>query len=75
MAAFLINHSTEYVVAMCLSFAEYFIEHFLLSSKKPESDGAIVFMTLSCILVMVGHFFRVGALIEANTNFNHVIET
>jgi protein-S-isoprenylcysteine O-methyltransferase len=67
--SFLVNHSTEFNIAMAASFAEYFIELWLF----PEMKGIRLFAWLGVLATAIGQGIRLAALITAGHNFTHDI--
>lgn len=50
---------------------EYFLESYI-----PVPDSIlIVFYTAGLIITIIGHFFRIGAQINAGTSFTHLIRS
>lgn len=68
-AAFVLNHSKEYTGALLASWAEFGLEAFLL----PELKRQPAVVAAGVALALVGHWFRVGAMWTAGSNFNHEI--
>eukprot|EP00752_Nemacystus_decipiens_P005538 g5010.t1 len=67
--SFVLNHSEEYTGALLVCWAEFLVEALLLPELK-QQPGVVV---AGVVLVLVGHWFRVGAMWTAGSNFNHEI--
>ena len=67
--AFVLNHSKEYTGALLACWAEFLVEALLLPELK-QQPGVVI---AGAVLVLVGHWFRVGAMWTAGSNFNHEI--
>lgn len=67
--AFVLNHSKEYTGALLASWMEFWLEAILM----PESKRNPTIVVVGALLVLVGHWFRVGAMWTAGSNFNHEI--
>lgn len=65
----MLNHSKEYTGALLASWTEFWLEAILLPESKRHSTVVVV----GALLVLVGHWFRVGAMWTAGSNFNHEI--
>lgn len=65
----MLNHSREYTGALLLSWLEFFLEAFFLPIVKRQP--AVV--ATGAFLALLGHWFRVGAMWTAGSNFNHEI--
>ncbi|CAM9221092.1 unnamed protein product, partial [Sphacelaria rigidula] len=67
--SFVLNHSKEYTAALLASWFEFCLEAYLFPVSKTQP--AVV--AAGALLVVMGHFFRVGAMWTAGSNFNHEI--
>lgn len=68
-SAFLLNHSKEYTVALLACWTEFSVEALLLPELKRQPEVVVA----GAVLALVGHWFRVGAMWTAGSNFNHEI--
>lgn len=69
--SFLINHSTAYTIAFVASQVEFWVETICFPHWKMW-QGSIA---LGIFCILLGHFFRIGAMWTAKSNFSHIIET
>lgn len=70
-AAFLLDHSKAYSMAFLAGQIEYWLEFFLFPSIKHHS-----YLTwLGIFMCLFGQFFRTGAMINAASNFTHLVAT
>jgi protein-S-isoprenylcysteine O-methyltransferase len=69
--AFLINQSRKYVIAGITSWVEFWFEYYLFPGMK--STGLIA--VIGATLVIMGQFFRTSAMVNAASNFSHMIES
>lgn len=69
LTAFVLNHSKEYTAALLTSWFEFWLEASLLPVVKRQP----VVVAAGAFLAVMGHFFRVGAMWTAGSNFNHEI--
>lgn len=69
LEAFVLNHSKEYTAALLSSWVEFWLEAALLPFVKRQP----VVVAVGAFLAVMGHFFRVGAMCTAGSNFNHEI--
>lgn len=67
--AFVLNHSKEYTAALLVSWVEFWLEAFLFPAVKQQP----MVIALGACLALLGHYFRVGAMWTAGSNFNHEI--
>lgn len=65
----MLNHSKEYTGALLASWVEFWLEAFLFPDLKRQPAVVLV----GVFLALVGHWFRVGAMWTAGSNFNHEI--
>lgn len=68
--SFLLNHSTEYTIAVCILVLEYFIELFLFPKMKKH----YIITIPAFISLIIGQTIRIVSMYTAGTNFNHEIE-
>jgi hypothetical protein len=71
---FLLNHSKSYVVALVFGVIEYLIgEHYF--NKTYALPGIIPYsiIALGFAMMIIGHYFRIGAEFTAGHSFNHRI--
>lgn len=68
-SSFLIDQSKEWGMAIAFSVIEILIENHFFHFIK--SNGLCISLGLIC--VVIGHFFRIGALFTGKTNFTHLI--
>eukprot|EP00347_Sterkiella_histriomuscorum_P014631 403360143 len=73
--SFLLNQSISYVVAVNVSFLEFTIlyNYYDFYEILPF-PLVILIMLIGLIMVLIGHFFRIGAEFTAGANFNHKIQ-
>ncbi|CDW76072.1 protein-s-isoprenylcysteine o-methyltransferase [Stylonychia lemnae] len=73
--SFLLNQSPQYMIAVLISFIEFslFYNYYDMCENLPSflSFGLTAF---GLIMIIVGHFFRIGAEFTAGYNFNHKIQ-
>lgn len=69
-AAFLLNHSREYHIALGFSAVEFWLEVAFVPKWKLE--GWV--LALGLLIVVVGQWFRIAAMYTAASNFSHRIE-
>ncbi|KAK1938984.1 Protein-S-isoprenylcysteine O-methyltransferase [Phytophthora citrophthora] len=69
-AAFLLNHSREYHLAVLFSIVEFFLELYFVPGWKLHP----LVRPVGIALVIIGQFFRVSAMSTAASNFSHRIE-
>eukprot|EP00904_Undaria_pinnatifida_P000818 jgi/Undpi1/10737/HiC_scaffold_29.g13185.m1 len=67
--SFVLNHSKEYTGALLASWAEFWLEAYFWSDVKRQPHV----VAAGAFLALVGHWFRVGAMWTAGSNFNHEI--
>jgi protein-S-isoprenylcysteine O-methyltransferase len=70
--SFLINHSTEYGVAIVASYIELGSK-FVLAYYFDIAALMRMTMHIGLLMICVGHLFRLGGLISGGTNFTHKI--
>ncbi|CAN0391353.1 unnamed protein product, partial [Phaeothamnion confervicola] len=71
MPAFVLNHSTEYTVAVLASWAEFWLEAWLAPGLKQHGR----FLLSGLAVVAVGQAVRVCAMWTAGRHFSHQIMT
>lgn len=71
--SFLIDQSKAYVGAHCFAMLEYAVELLLVPEWCKFKVASIP--ALGFGMVMVGHFFRIGAMFTAASNFHHIVQT
>lgn len=69
--SFLLNHSKEYGIAAAASWTEFLLERWLIPGLKE----LWVVSVMGGILCLAGEILRKAAMITANTNFNHVVQS
>lgn len=69
--SFLINQSTEYILAHCFAVAEYAFELLLIPSWLKLDNSAIPAFGFG--MLVIGHFFRIGAMFTAAQSFHHKV--
>jgi protein-S-isoprenylcysteine O-methyltransferase len=69
---FLINHSKEYTFAVLIAFVEALVKAYL---GIVPSFIALAGLACGGVLVLIGHFFRIGSEVTAGANFTHVISS
>jgi len=67
--SFLINQSTEYVVAAMASWLEYLLERWMFPSMK----GSFLFIFIGFSMVLGGQLMRTMAMYTAGFNFHHLV--
>ncbi|CAG9318825.1 ICMT [Blepharisma stoltei] len=70
-STYLLNHSREYELAIIISFIEHAIK---LAIPFPEMFYNWLALCIGIFVVVIGHFFRIGAEINAGSNFTHLIQ-
>lgn len=70
--SFLINQSREYMLAHCFALVEYFVELLLVPSWLKIQNSAVPAFGFS--MLVVGHFFRIGAMFTAAQSFHHKVQ-
>lgn len=68
--SFLLNHSTEYVVAALGSWIEFWIEYYFVPGLKSLHYVSIV----GCVMVVFGEALRKAAMVTAGSNFTHMVQ-
>eukprot|EP01112_Ceratiomyxa_fruticulosa_P021959 TRINITY_DN790_c0_g1_i9.p1 TRINITY_DN790_c0_g1~~TRINITY_DN790_c0_g1_i9.p1 ORF type:complete len:264 (-),score=39.34 TRINITY_DN790_c0_g1_i9:187-876(-) len=68
--SFMLNHSTEFNIAMGASFVEYFLESFFFPGLKNN----MIIVIPAFIVVLIGQAIRTISMSTAGQNFNHTIE-
>lgn len=68
-AAFLINHSLEFTIAIAASFVEYFIELLLFPSMK-----GTLFLYLGIVITGSGQLLRTISQFHAGASFTHQVQ-
>jgi hypothetical protein len=67
-AAYLLDHSTEYTVAISSAFVEHFIKLII------PYPSFYLFYYVGGAMVFIGHVFRIGSEINCGKNFTHRIK-
>lgn len=71
--SFLLDHSKEYHMAFLMAFSEYFIERILFPSYKISTS--LTWLNIIGITACIcGEILRKLAMLNAGTNFNHLVE-
>ena len=68
--SFLINHSTEYQLALLLSATEFIVETLFFPSLK----DFLFFSFIGMVLVIGGEILRKVSMLTAKSNFTHVVQ-
>lgn len=68
--SFLLNHSTEYTIAIIGLFVEYFIEFYFF----PQIKKKLIIVIPGLIIIIIGQILRIVSMYTAGKNFNHYIE-
>jgi len=71
--SFLLDQSREYQVAMAASWLEFWGELLLVPSLKTATLSKVV-MLFGLVMMLVGQTFRTGSMVEAKSNFTHLIQ-
>lgn len=71
--SFLLDQSRAYQIAMLASWLEFWIEAAIMPGFKTGMVAKFV-MVLGLALVFIGQGFRTGAMVEAGSNFSHLIQ-
>ncbi len=65
----------SYVVAVTVSLIEYLIlNHYFNIYESLPSFIVFPILTVGLAMILLGHFFRIGAEFTAGSNFNHRIQ-
>lgn len=71
---FLLNHSVSYVIAVLISLVEQFLLlRYCNFYEILPSFVTFPILTIGLAMILLGHFFRIGAEFTAGSNFNHRI--
>ncbi|XP_043277373.1 protein-S-isoprenylcysteine O-methyltransferase [Venturia canescens] len=69
--SFILQHSVPYVVAACVSWIEFLVEHHFYPSLKELS----IISYIGLAICVSGEALRKIAMFTAKQNFNHIIQT
>ena len=69
--SFLLNHSVEYQIAAIASWTEFALELWLL----PQMKSIFIFSFFGLLMMIGGEALRKLAMITAESNFTHIIQT
>ena len=69
--SFLLNHSPEYQIAAVTSWVEFVIEWWLF----PQMKNILLLSFLGLLMMVGGEILRKLAMITAESNFTHLIQT
>lgn len=69
--SFMLNHSYTYAAALSVSWVEYFIEIYFF----PELKDMFTISAIGVVFCVFGETLRKTAMITANTNFHHIVQT
>ena len=71
---FLLNHSKSYVIALTISFLEFFVLEYYIKIQEilPWIIRSLC-VIIGLSMLLLGHYFRIGAEFTAGINFNHRI--
>ncbi|GBG30518.1 Protein-S-isoprenylcysteine O-methyltransferase [Hondaea fermentalgiana] len=72
--SFLLNQSKAYQIALVASWVEFWLEVLVVPGLKSSALSQLI-MFIGVVLVLVGQSFRTGAMVEAGSNFTHIIQT
>ena len=70
--SFLINQSTAYIMAHCFALAEYAVEYLLVPSWLKLDISSVPAFGFG--MLVIGHFFRIGAMFTAAQSFHHKVQ-
>ena len=70
--SFLINQSKEYVFSHAFALSEFFVELYLVPGWLKVH--LTVLPALGFAMIIVGHFFRIGAMFTAAQSFHHKVQ-
>ncbi|XP_044750720.1 protein-S-isoprenylcysteine O-methyltransferase [Coccinella septempunctata] len=68
--SFVINHSPEYIFAATFSWIEFFTETYFWPSLK----SYFIISYFGCAICIAGELLRKTAMLNAGTNFNHLVQ-
>ena len=68
-SSYLIDQSSQWVIATTSSFIELIIENYLFHNIKFSK----IIIALGVICMIVGHIFRMGAIYTGKKNFTHIV--
>lgn len=68
-SSYLIDQSTQWVIATVSSFIELIIENYIFHGIKFNK----IIIAIGVICMIVGHIFRMGAIYTGKKNFTHIV--